>query len=106
MGKRISIIPAGERWQDGTLRPALEDLLGAGAILHLLPGTKSPEAEMAVAAYHHFADDLRSALWHCGSGKELVGRGFTEDVELAAASNTSDAVPLLIDGAYRNQTNI
>jgi 2-phosphosulfolactate phosphatase len=101
VGKRISVIPAGERWPDGTLRPALEDLLGAGAVIHLLPGTRSPEAEMAVAAYTRFADDLRAALLACGSGKELVGRGVGEDVELAAAINVSDATPRLVEGAYR-----
>jgi 2-phosphosulfolactate phosphatase len=106
VGRRISVIPAGERWQDGSLRPALEDLLGAGAIIQQLPGTKSPEAEMAVATYARFANELRQTLWHCGSGKELVGRGFAEDVELAAAFNVSDAVPRLIEGAYRNLPSI
>jgi 2-phosphosulfolactate phosphatase len=103
MGKRISVIPAGERWQDGTLRPALEDLIGAGAIIHQLAGTRSPEAEMAVAAYTRFGDDLLGYLKQCGSGKELIGRGFAHDVELAAASNVSDAVPFLTDGAYQHQ---
>jgi 2-phosphosulfolactate phosphatase len=102
VGKHISVIPAGERWSDGTLRPALEDLIGAGAVIQLLPGTRSPEAEMAAAAYRHFADDLRSALLACGSGKELTGRGVGEDVELAAAVGVSNAVPRLVDGAYRN----
>jgi 2-phosphosulfolactate phosphatase len=105
MGKRISVIPAGERWQDGTLRPALEDLIGAGALIHHLAGTRSPEAEMAVAAYARFGDDLLGHLKQCGSGKELIGRGFAHDVELAAASNVSDAVPFLTDGAYRHLKN-
>jgi 2-phosphosulfolactate phosphatase len=58
---------------------------------------------MAVAAYARFATDLRAALRQCSSGKELIGRGFGEDVELAAAANISNAVPYLIHGAYRNQ---
>jgi 2-phosphosulfolactate phosphatase len=103
LGKRISIIPAGERWPDGSLRPALEDLIGAGAVIQQLVGTRSPEAEMAVTVYTRFADNLHAALWQCGSGKELIGRGFAEDVELPVAANSSDAAPRLINGAYRNQ---
>jgi 2-phosphosulfolactate phosphatase len=99
-GKRISIIPAGERWQDGSLRLSLEDLIGAGAVIRHLPGTRSPEAELAVAAFTRFGDNLPAALRQCGSGKELMGRGFAHDVELAAASDSSDAVPLLTNGAY------
>jgi 2-phosphosulfolactate phosphatase len=102
LGQRISVIPAGERWRDGTLRPALEDLIGAGAIIQQLAGTRSPEAEMAVATYLRVAGDVRGALWQCGSGKELIGRGVAEDVELAAAFNVSQTVPRLIAGAYRH----
>jgi 2-phosphosulfolactate phosphatase len=102
-GKRISVIPAGERWDDGSLRPALEDLVGAGAIISHLPGTRSPEAELAVAAFQHVRHDIRAGLASCGSAKELIGRGFARDVELALALDVSDCAPVLTHGAYRHQ---
>ena len=100
VGKQISIISAGERWPDGSLRPALEDLLGAGAIISYLDGRRSPESETAVAAFHSVQAHLLETLLRCGSGKELVGRGFAADVRLAGQLNVSRAAPLLVDGAY------
>src|SRR5262249_43652685 len=40
-GKKIGVIAAGEQWTDGTLRPCLEDLIGAGAIIRYLRGDLS-----------------------------------------------------------------
>lgn len=100
----ISIIPAGERWKEQqTLRPAFEDLLGAGAIIHALKGTRSPEAETAAAVFDACRDNLASLLHASGSGKELIGRGFEEDVRLAADLDASSSVPVLKDEAYRRQ---
>jgi 2-phosphosulfolactate phosphatase len=102
-GSRISVIPAGERWRsDNTLRPALEDWIGAGAIIHALAGHKSPEALAAETAFLRFRDDVLSWLQQIGSGYELIAQGFEEDVILAADLNSSQSAPLLIDGAYRN----
>ena len=98
----ISIIPAGERWKEQqTLRPAIEDLIGAGAIIHALDGARSPEAETAAAVYNGFRDNLASVMTASGSGKELIGRGYEEDVRLAAAQDASDSVPVLKGEAYQ-----
>lgn len=37
------------------------------------------------------------------SGKEIIARGFTTDIELAAAINSSSCVPLFTDNAYVKQ---
>ena len=102
-GKKIAVIPAGEKWQDGSLRPALEDLIGAGAILSYLEGRFSPEAAIAVAVFQSMKDNLLSTLRNCSSGKELIARGFATDVELAADFNISSCVPLYRDKAYIKQ---
>ena len=88
------MIPAGERWKDGSLGPGLEDWIGAGAVLSMLSGSRSPEAQLAVAAFERFRGDLRRALLGCGSGRELVEAGFCCDVELAAEYRVSPAVPM------------
>lgn len=100
IGQRVTVIPAGERWPDGSLRPALEDLLGAGAIIHALQGSRSPEAMAAEHAFLQARLDLQFQIEHCSSGKQLIEHGFAEDVVLAAALNHSDRAPLLKDGAY------
>ena len=94
-GSRVALIPAGERWEDDTLRPCLEDLIGAGAVLAELAGSTSPEAELAVSSFARFRRALRDAFSRCGSGKELIQRGFAEDVELAAEYAVSSAAPVL-----------
>jgi 2-phosphosulfolactate phosphatase len=94
-GRQISVIPAGERWPDGSLRPALEDLIGAGAILKALPGSPSPEVQLAVAAYDHCAPNLLDRLLACSSGRELAERGFSRDADLAAEVDISPVVPIL-----------
>jgi 2-phosphosulfolactate phosphatase len=99
-GRRIAIIPAGERWPDGSLRPSFEDLIGAGAIVHYLGGNGSPEAQAARSAFLNAEKDLKTLLPRCGSGKELVEREYTEDVHLASQLNVSDCVPTLVNGAY------
>jgi 2-phosphosulfolactate phosphatase len=103
IGGPIAVIAAGERWDDGTLRPALEDLLGAGAILARLRGKASPEAAGAIAAYERFAADLQTPIRECGSGRELVQRGFEGDVRLAAELDASPIAPVMLDQEFRGE---
>ncbi|MCC5634360.1 2-phosphosulfolactate phosphatase [Nostoc sp. CHAB 5844] len=103
-GSKIAVIPAGERWkEDNSLRPAFEDLIGAGAILTYLDGSLSPEAAIAVNSFQAFCQDLLGYLQKCSSGKELIAKDFAADVELAATFNVSTCVPLFTDNAYRKQ---
>ena len=95
LGNRIGVVPAGERWPDRTLRPAFEDLVGAAAILAHLEGDRSPEAEAAIDAFRGARATLIHRLRQCGSGHELIGRGFERDVELAAELDVSTCVPRL-----------
>ncbi len=100
----VGVIACGERWPDGSLRPAVEDLIGAGAVVAVLAGTRSrsPEAEAARVAFEAAAGDLPTVLAECASGRELRAKGLGDDIAWAAASDVSDAVPVLgDDGAYR-----
>ncbi|NRS50022.1 2-phosphosulfolactate phosphatase [Brevibacillus sp. HB2.2] len=94
----VTVIACGERWGNGALRPAIEDMIAAGALLHELEGHRlSPEAEIAVAAFRSAQDHLPAYLQKCASGQELISMGYPEDVELAAQWNQSGAVPVLND---------
>ena len=97
----VGVVPAGEVWRNGGLRPAIEDLLGAGAILDALGMPLSAEARVARDAFRGAVPDLGLILRTSVSGQELIGRGFAEDVEFAAALNVSVTAPFLCDGAYR-----
>ena len=100
-GTRVSIVPCGERWrEDGSLRPALEDLIGAGAIIGHLPGSLSPEAQAAVAAFRSAESDLIGTLKQCSSGKELIAMGFEDDIPLIAVVDADDCAPILENGVY------
>ncbi len=75
-------------------------LQGGEDVNSSLEGNKLPEAEAAAIAFQGVQHQLKSLLQQCGSGQELIERGFEQDVELAAELNISDSVPALVDGAY------
>jgi 2-phosphosulfolactate phosphatase len=103
----VTVIAAGEHWPSGELRPALEDFLGAGAIIAALPANsiRSPEAASAEAAWHSCHHQVREFLHGCFSGLELAADGYAADIALAAEHDAQDAVPLLTDTAFQDDTS-
>lgn len=97
-GSSVTVIACGERWPDGSLRPSLEDYVGAGAIIEALGGQCSPEAAAAAEAWRSAAPRLDHVLSSCASGKELVARGWSGDLAFASAVDASTSVPVLQDG--------
>lgn len=101
----VLIVAAGERWRaDDSLRPALEDLLGAGALAAALLDAGvtglSPETRAAVAAWREAEPTLAVTLHDCSGGRELIASGFAADVAVAAELDTSPYVPVLDGEAF------
>lgn len=98
----VQFVAAGERWQDGSLRPAFEDWIACGAMIKGLIGDTTPEAGAAAATYQWAAPDLRNLMMKCVSGQELCARGFGQDVEWASELSVVNHVPILreLEQAY------
>ncbi|CAN5260274.1 hypothetical protein BH10PSE17_BH10PSE17_12540 [soil metagenome] len=94
----IGLVACGERWPDGSLRPAYEDLLGAGAYVAALSGRRTPEASAAEAVFAAHSADLKEKLATCQSGRELEEEGFAADLAWTAAIDTGRAVARYCDG--------
>ncbi|MEV5960233.1 2-phosphosulfolactate phosphatase [Kribbella sp. NPDC051952] len=102
---KVVAIAAGERWKDGSLRPAVEDLWGAGGFLSALQSDSlSPEARAAAAAYRDAQPQLPAMLHDCAGGRELTQYGFAQDVAIAAELDSSSSVPVLKDGKLSAST--
>lgn len=104
----VAIIAGGERdpqRPDAAVRFAVEDLLGAGAIVDALATRgvdhTSPEAAAASESFSGLRRALRHLLTASGSGRELLERGEGADVLAAAAVDASTVVPVLDDGVFR-----
>jgi 2-phosphosulfolactate phosphatase len=98
--RRVNVIAAGEQTSDGAIRFALEDWLGAGAVMSHLKGEKTASASLAAETLHALRDRLPGVIASSPSGRELIERGFPEDIEIASQLGCSSAVPVLRDGAY------
>lgn len=105
-GANVTVVAAGEQWEnpeeDGGLRVAVEDYLGAGAIIAHISATKSPEAVVCEGAFLAARSRLGELLAACGSGLELIARGYRGDVEHAARLDLYDCVPIMRGGRFEH----
>jgi len=98
----VAVIAAGERWPDGSLRPALEDGLGAGAVLyHLrLAGCELSAEAATMATTYEASEDIGAAVRACASALELTAIGFSSDVDLAVERDIDAHVAVLTAGVF------
>ena len=98
----IAVIAAGERWPDGSLRPSVEDDLGAGAILAALDldAPFSPEARYAASAFETMRDALADVVRDSVSGRELSEAGYGDEIRWSVEIDVSATVPLLQDDGF------
>jgi 2-phosphosulfolactate phosphatase len=100
----VTVVACGERWrevnEDGELRFALEDYLGAGAVLSALRHERSPEADVCAAAFESARERIDAVLWDCASGRELRAMDRAQDIIDCARLDVYDAVPMLREGRY------
>lgn len=101
----VAVIAAGERdGSDGRMRFAVEDQLGAGAVIDALAALgidhTSPEAAAAGEAFRGLRPALRHLLTASGSGQELIELGRRDEVLAASVLDDVAAVPVLRDGVF------
>jgi 2-phosphosulfolactate phosphatase len=102
----IAVIACGERGagEDPEVRFAVEDLLGAGAVIDALAAVgidhTSPEAAAACEGFRGLRGAVRHLLTASGSGQELIARGSRAEVVHAAELDAVAVVPVLRDGVF------
>lgn len=126
----VGVIAAGETWPDGSLRVAVEDAWGSGAVIRGLspldatdptfglfamfgealgsemqPPSRSPSRSLspeAAWAAANLPKDLPTILPKTATGRELSDAGWSLDIEVAAALDVSRTVPKLdVQGTFR-----
>jgi 2-phosphosulfolactate phosphatase len=100
-GGPIAVIAAGEVSDDGSLRPAIEDLLGAGAVISARADRMpSPEARVAAGTFEATRATLGELIGDCASARELTAVGFADDVAMATDLDVCHVAAELRSGAY------
>ncbi|MEV7756356.1 2-phosphosulfolactate phosphatase [Microbacterium sp. NPDC089180] len=99
----ISILAAGSTDEQG-LRFAVEDLLGAGAVIAALGDLgidhASPDAAVAGEGFRALGGAVRHLLTASGGGRALAADGGRDAVLAAAARDAASVVPVLRDGVF------
>jgi len=93
----VVLVPAGERWPDGSLRPCVEDLLGAGAITAALRDDDLSVEARAAARLWRATPDPTATIRESTSGRELTTAGWSEDVSVAVDLDATTTTARLID---------
>ncbi len=103
----VAVIATGEltgREPGAPLRFAVEDLLGAGAVIDAIGALgldhTSPEAAAACEAHRGLARATRHLLTSSGSGQERLARDLRDESLHAAQLDAVAAVPVLRAGAF------
>jgi 2-phosphosulfolactate phosphatase len=99
----VAIIAVGESTSGGT-RFAVEDQLGAGAIIDALGALgidhTSPESAAACEAFRGLRAAVRHLLTASASGQLMLERGGRDEALAAAQLDVTAAVPVLRDGVF------
>lgn len=103
----VAVVPGGERTSresGAPVRFAVEDQLGAGAIVHAL-GERgidhtSPEAAAAGEAFRALRQAVRHLVGASGSGRELRERDERQVVLDATELDADPVAPVLRDGVF------
>ncbi|MGO4490108.1 2-phosphosulfolactate phosphatase [Microbacterium sp. 2RAF4] len=111
----VAVIAAGELDENELVRFAVEDQLGAGAIIAALSARgidhTAPDAAVAAEGFHALRAAVRHMVQASGSGREIAGGvAATARIEAAGLTPTTvadaavldavDVVPVLRDGVF------
>ncbi|MCD2168793.1 2-phosphosulfolactate phosphatase [Microbacterium sp. JC 701] len=100
----ISIVAAGYPDGDEAVRFAVDDLLGAGAVIAALGDLgidhASPDAAVAGEGFRALGGAVRHLLTASGTGRALAADGGRDGVLHAAARDAASVVPVLRDGVF------
>ena len=100
----ISIVAAGYPDGDEAVRFAVDDLLGAGAVIAALGDLgidhASPDAAVAGEGFRALGGAVRHLLTASGTGRALAADGGRDGVLHAATRDAASVVPVLSDGVF------